>query len=95
MRWLSYAEADQLLAAARGGPNAAHLGDFIQLALNIGCRRGELLGLEWERVDLNRRTIPMARQFAALSARLRPPAGVQGSPTSVSTISGTPAPPGW
>ena len=32
--------------------NARHLADFIRLALNTGCRKQELLGLEWNRVDL-------------------------------------------
>lgn len=33
-------------------PKASHLADFIRLALNTGMRRGEMLGLEWKRVDL-------------------------------------------
>lgn len=32
---------------------APHLPDFIRLALNTGMRRGEMLGLEWRRVDLS------------------------------------------
>lgn len=34
---------------------AQHLPDFIRLALHTGCRKGELLTLEWARVDLKRR----------------------------------------
>lgn len=29
-----------------------HPADFIRFALNTGCRKQELLGLEWSRVDL-------------------------------------------
>ena len=54
MRWISRAEAQRLIAAAAPEPQAPYLADFIQLALNTGCRRNELLGLEWTRVDLKR-----------------------------------------
>jgi integrase len=53
LRWLSREEADRLIAAARQSTSHA-LADFITLALHTGMRRGELLGLEWERVDLGR-----------------------------------------
>jgi integrase len=33
-------------------PRALHLAAFIRLALHTGCRKAELLGLEWRRVDL-------------------------------------------
>lgn len=52
VRWISRAEAEAVIRAAEAEPKAAHLGDFIRLALNTGCRSGELLGLEWNRVDL-------------------------------------------
>lgn len=54
LRWISRAEAQRLIAAALQEPQAPYLADFIQLALNTGCRRNELLGLEWTRVDLKR-----------------------------------------
>jgi len=41
-----------LLAEAGREPQAEHLPDFIRLAVHTGCRKGELLGLQWERVDL-------------------------------------------
>ena len=53
-RWLTQEEAAQLLAAARQEPKAAHLPDFILLALHTGMRTGEILNLEWNRVDLHR-----------------------------------------
>jgi len=54
IRWLSREEADQLLAAAASTP---HLRDFIRLGLNTGMRKGEMLGLEWRRVDLKENLI--------------------------------------
>jgi integrase len=54
LRWLTKAEAAALLRAAKSVPKAPHLADFITLALHTGCRRGELLNLEWRRVDLQR-----------------------------------------
>ncbi len=57
MRWLSVEEADRLCDAARRESAAPHLCDFITLALHTGMRSGEILGLEWGRVDLRSRLI--------------------------------------
>lgn len=77
VRWITEAEAQALIHAAELEPNAPHLADFIRLALNTGCRKQELLGLEWSRVDLKsdlvflearhtktakRRSIPLNKQ---------------------------------
>lgn len=51
-RWLTQEEAAHLLAAAQEEPKAAHLVDFILLGLHTGMRSGEMLKLEWSRVDL-------------------------------------------
>ncbi len=51
-RWLTQAEATALLQAAERLQRAPHLQDFILLGLHTGMRPGELLGLEWKRVDL-------------------------------------------
>ncbi|HKQ30817.1 MAG TPA: site-specific integrase [Burkholderiales bacterium] len=51
-RWIKKAEAVALIRAASTQYRAAHLPDFIRLALHTGMRRGEMLGLEWSRVDL-------------------------------------------
>lgn len=52
VRWLTQAQAQTLVdCAGRLGPRAAHLPDVITLALHTGMRKGELLGLEWARVD--------------------------------------------
>ena len=52
VRWISQAEAQALIRIAEKAQRAWHLADFIRLALHTGMRRGELLGLEWRRVDL-------------------------------------------
>lgn len=53
-RWLTRSEAEALIRAARTAKRAPHLPLFIQLALNTGMRKSEMLGLEWSRVDLGR-----------------------------------------
>jgi len=57
VRWISQSEAEALIRAAERESKAPHLADFIRLALHTGCRRGELLGLEWSRVDLKQELI--------------------------------------
>jgi integrase len=52
VRWLQQSEAFSLITEAEKNSRAPHLANFIRLALNTGCRKGELLGLEWSRVDL-------------------------------------------
>ena len=49
VRFLTQPEADRLLMAL---PH--HLQPVVQYALATGCRRGEILNLEWSRVDLRR-----------------------------------------
>ena len=87
VRWITRAEAGGLIQEAGRDPRADHLPDFIALALHTGCRRGELLGLEWKRVDLKenmlhlegrhtkagkRRSIPLnSTARAALLSRAR------------------------
>ena len=53
-RWLSQDEAGRLLAAAQRNARAPHLPDFVLLGLYSGMRPGEMLGLEWDRADLQR-----------------------------------------
>lgn len=52
VRWITKAEAAALMRSADKDRRALHLPDFIRLALHTGMRRGEMLGLEWRRVDL-------------------------------------------
>lgn len=55
IRWITQEQAARLIAESSRYARSPHLSSFIKLALNTGCRKTELLGLEWERVDLNRR----------------------------------------
>lgn len=50
-RWLTREEADRLIAAC-----PPHLAAMVRFALATGCRAREITGLEWNRVDLDRRT---------------------------------------
>jgi len=50
LRWLTPEEAARLLDACRKSRNE-HLADLVEFALFTGMRRGEVLGLIWERVD--------------------------------------------
>ena len=53
VRYLARPEAKRLLQAAE----LPYLADFIELALNTGCRKGELLKLKWENIDFSTRLI--------------------------------------
>ncbi|APZ42930.1 tyrosine-type recombinase/integrase [Acidihalobacter ferrooxydans] len=57
VRWITPKEAARLIQAAKGNSHAPLLADFIELALHTGCRRDELLRLEWNRVDLAQRLV--------------------------------------
>ena len=50
-RWLTREEAKQLLDAC-----PPHLNALVRFALSTGCRASEITGLQWNRVDLSRRT---------------------------------------
>lgn len=50
-RWLTREEADKLIAAC-----SPHMAAIVRFALATGCRASEITGLEWNRVDLERRT---------------------------------------
>ena len=50
-RWLTHEQAERLIRSC-----APHLAALIRYALATGCRASEITGLEWDRVDLDRRT---------------------------------------
>ena len=60
VRSLAVEEAERLLECAEKGSRTSHLADFIRLALNTGCRRDEMLRLEWGRVDLKANLVYLA-----------------------------------
>lgn len=53
-RYLTRAEVGRLVMEARKLRFGDLLADFIELAVHTGCRRGELLRLEWSRVTLEK-----------------------------------------
>ncbi|MGM1051847.1 MAG: tyrosine-type recombinase/integrase [Pseudomonadota bacterium] len=63
-RYLTRAEVGRLITEARKLRFGDLLGDFIELAVHTGCRRGELLNLEWTRVTLEK-----GRETITLNAR--------------------------
>ncbi len=54
IRWLEPDEETRLLAACRKKGRTKHLAGLVIVAMETGLRRGELLGLTWDRVDLSR-----------------------------------------
>jgi integrase len=50
-RWLTKVEADRLISVC-----PPHLAALVRFALSTGCRASEITNLEWNRVDLSRRT---------------------------------------
>jgi integrase len=91
VRWITRAESAALIRAAESEPRAPYLADFITVVLHTGMRKGEILGLEWRRVDLQaglvhlegqhtktgrRRSVPLNRVAReAIMSRLRYRAG--------------------
>ena len=68
VRYLTHAEAQRLLQAAESPVNVKGMAltsqykspvlrDFIELALNTGCRKAELSNLKWEHVDFSTRLL--------------------------------------
>lgn len=51
LRWLTHDQARALLKASRLVTPLPHLPAFIRLALSTGCRKSELMFLEWSRVN--------------------------------------------
>jgi integrase len=88
LRYLTEQEQVRLLAACEKSRNRDLLG-VVTVALETGMRRGEILGLTWERVDLSRGVlrleitksgrrpeVPMRQQvYGVLAARPEPRVG--------------------
>jgi integrase len=73
VRWITQQEAARLIQEAERYASRPHLAVFIRLALNTGCRKGELLHLEWSRVDfVHRQFLLEARHTKARRRRTVP-----------------------
>ncbi len=70
------AEAGEKLRAAIGSAHAWYLRPLIELAIETGMRRGELLSLVWQNVSLERRTahLPITKNGHARTVALTPKA---------------------
>jgi len=55
IRWITREESARLITEA--GKIRDYLADFVVLGLHTGMRKGEMLGLNWDRVDLDRRML--------------------------------------
>lgn len=69
VRWINRGEAEALCRMARSQRNGSLLEDFIRLAVNTGCRKEEMLGLEWRRVDMANRLIYLEGENTKASKR--------------------------
>lgn len=69
VRWITRAEAAQLIRAAEQARQAPYLASLNALALHTGMRREELLGLEWPRVDLSNGLIYLEAVHTKAAAR--------------------------
>ena len=59
-RFLSDGERERLLVTCRSS-KSTHLFTIVTLALSTGMRRGEMLGLRWEDIDIQKRRITLVR----------------------------------
>lgn len=101
IRWLEPGQEQGLLKACRARCTK-HLAAVVTLALESGLRKGELLGLTWDRVDMSRgvvrleltksgkrREVPMRQAVYDVLAGLGPGRAASGGQATSQT------PPGW
>jgi integrase len=84
--WLTRAQAAALTRAADAADQAPYLAPLIVLALNTGMRRGELLGLEWSRVDLRNDIVYLEATHTKAAKRRSVPLNRQARETLVSLL---------
>ena len=69
VRWITNGEASALCEAAERHARRPHLTVFIRLALNTGCRKSELIKLEWSRVSFERRLLSLGAEHTKSGKR--------------------------
>ncbi len=69
VRWITPQEAESLLNTVRRSNSTPYLADFITIALHTGMRCGEILGLEWRRVDFSQRLIHLEAKHTKSAKR--------------------------
>jgi integrase len=69
VRWITRVEVDSLCRVVRKQRFGHMLEDFVRLAVNTGCRKEEMLGLEWRRVDFANRLIYLDGEHTKASKR--------------------------
>ena len=69
LRWLIREEAANLIRVAESQKRSPWLADVIRLAVNTGMRKGEMLNLEWRRVDFRQGLIYLEPQHTKNSRR--------------------------
>lgn len=77
IRWIAKDGAEKLIQAARTDPRATHLPDLIRLAVNTGMRKGEMLGLQWSRVDFKANLIHLGAEHTKAGKRRSVPLNVE------------------
>ncbi len=75
IRWISRKEASELVLSAGAYAKRPHLPNFVRLALSTGCRKNELLGLDWARVDFERATLTLEAKHTKNGKRRIVPLG--------------------
>lgn len=70
LRWLTPAEARQLIGALRGMPRCGHVADMVTLALATGLRESNITGLRWNQFRTDHLWIPETKSGKPLRVPL-------------------------
>jgi integrase len=90
-RYLEEAEIDKLLTACAASRNP-YLAAIVALALNTGMRKGELLGLTWERIDLTA-DYGLSARLTLYKTKSGKPRGIPLNHDAIATLAGLEATP--
>ena len=68
-------EIDELIQVFQTDERLAHYADYVRVALNLGCRPGELLGLRWKHVAKDFSRVDIVEQLTRKKERKLPKKG--------------------